>query len=153
MSPWQIYRKWFFNTSFILSRGRQLHSNPLAHNTSLFAGCQMAQSSPSMPPAPPLPCYLSQPFCIGLSLTSDRSCWWSVRLASSRWRDDSETDKERATLSPCGADEPGSKRGNWVDRESFARDIIMTDCMSLGLGENFSMKVAASWQLLCHTSH
>ena len=85
------------------------------------------------------PCHPSSPhpsIAISLSLFSlylsfpdhERSCWWSVRLASSRWRGDFKTDKEWAALSLSGGDDPGSKSGNWVNRKSIARDIIMTNC-------------------------
>lgn len=119
----------------VFKKSTLFHRGPLAHNTLLFAGCQMGQSSPSMPP-PPSPSPLL--FAISLSLFSpylsffpdcDRSRWWSVRLASRRWRDNFKTDRERAALSASGADDPGNKRGSRVGRK---RAIIMTDCERLG---------------------
>lgn len=111
----------------------------------------MLQSSPSIatPLYPPPPLSVPSLFSLYLSFPDhDRSCWWSVRLASTRRRDDFKTDKERAALSPfvsSGADDPGSKRGNCVGRKKHYKSLYTDGLWEPGGGGGGGPRIVIMW--------
>lgn len=128
----------------VLSSKKAVYSTVAHWHTILLCSPDAKCSShhPPCHPSPALLCYLSQSFlCVSLTMTEATDGQSDQHLAV-----EGMTSKERAALSLSGADNPGSKRGNWVNRKSIARVIILPTMRAWVWWR--TKKLVASWQLL-----